>query len=66
MFTGCAGISPSKLEPPAKALLQPSPKLPEVKAGDDLVAKHAELRRGYATETDKYRRLQKYVKTILK
>ena len=66
-LAGCAGtVAPSQLEPPAAVLLKPPAKLPELKAGDDLVVKHADLRRQYATETDKQRRLQRYVKTILK
>lgn len=65
-LAGCAGtLSPSQLEPPAAALMKPPAKMPEIKAGDDLVQHHATLRRLYATETDKQRRLQKYIKTIL-
>lgn len=67
MFAGCANtVSPSQLEPPAKALMSPPAKLPELKAGDDLVVKHMELRRSYSTETDKLRRLQVYVRTVTK
>jgi hypothetical protein len=44
----------------------PSPKLHDLKPGDDLVPAHVELRRAYATETDKYRRLQRWVRTVLK
>jgi hypothetical protein len=46
-------------------MVPPRPLQP-LKAGDDLVHKHAELRRQYSTETDRQRRLQRYVKTILK
>ena len=67
LFAGCAGsITPSQLEPPASVLLVPPAKLPAIKAGDDLVQKHADLRRAYSTQTDRYRRLQRYVRTILK
>jgi hypothetical protein len=67
VLTGCAGsVTPSQLEPPAAVLLKPPAKLPEIKAGDDLVQKHADLRRTYSTETDRYKRLQRYVRTILK
>jgi hypothetical protein len=66
-LAGCAGtVSPSQLEPPAAILMKPPAKLPDLKAGDDLVQKHADLRRAYSTETGKYVRLQKYVRTITK
>ncbi len=64
VLAGCGGtVSPSQLEPPAKVLMSPPAKLPDVKAGDDLVQSHLALRRMYATETGKYRRLQRWVKT---
>lgn len=67
ILSGCAAVlPPSQLEPPASRLMAPPPALHDLKPGDDLVPAHAELRRAYATETDKYRRLQKYVRTILK
>jgi hypothetical protein len=65
VLTGCGTVIPSQLEPPAKALMVPPAKLPDIKTGDDLVQKHADLRRLYATETDKQRRLQKYVRTLI-
>jgi hypothetical protein len=66
-LAGCAGtVSPSQLEPPAKALMVPPTKLPTLKAGDDLVHEHARLRRMYSTEAGKLTRIQRYVKTILK
>jgi hypothetical protein len=65
LLTGCAGPIPSKIEPPAAVLLSPPAKIPDVKAGDDLVQKHVELRRLYLTESGKYRRLQRYVRTVL-
>jgi hypothetical protein len=46
-------------------MVPPKP-MPTLKAGDDLVVKHAELRRDAATEKDRLRRLQRYVKTIVK
>jgi hypothetical protein len=67
VLTGCAGtVSPSQLEPPAKILLVSPKPLPTIKAGDDLVQRHADLRRSYSTETDRYRRLQRWVKTVIK
>jgi hypothetical protein len=66
MLCGCGStLSTSQLEPPAKVLMAPSPKLADPKAGDDLVQSHVELRRNYATETGKLARLQRYVRTIL-
>lgn len=65
-LSGCANsVSPSGLEPPAKVLMVPPRSLPALKAGDDLVHKHAELRRMYSSETDRQRRLQRWVKTVL-
>lgn len=65
-LAGCASaVNPSKLEGPAKVLMMPPKALPELKAGDDLVQRHADLRRQYSTETDKLRRLQRWVKTVL-
>jgi hypothetical protein len=67
VLTGCASsVNPSQIEPPAKALLVPPRPLPAIKAGDDLVQKHADLRRSYSSETSKLVRLQRYVRTIVK
>lgn len=67
LLSACSpSLSPSQIEPPAAVLLAPSPKLQEVKEGDDLVRKHVELRRQYLTEVGKYRRLQKWANTVLK
>ena len=66
LLSACSqGLTPSQLEPPAAVLLAPSPRLADVKEGDDLVRKHVELRRAYLTETGKLRRLQRYVTTVL-
>jgi hypothetical protein len=65
-LAGCAGsITPSQLEPPAAVLLKPPAKLSDPKAGDDLVQEHIELRRLYSSETNKYRRLQRWTRTVL-
>ena len=67
VLTGCSGsITPSQLAPPAKVLLISPKPLPKLKAGDDLVQRHADLRRSYSTETDRYRRLQRWGRTVLK
>lgn len=65
VLAGCATPAPSQLEPPAKALMVPPKPMPTLKAGDDLVHKHAELRRQYSTEAGKLTRLQRYVRTIV-
>jgi hypothetical protein len=57
-------VSPSQLEKPAAALMIPPKPFRTLKAGDDLVKEYAELRRDSATEKDRLRRLQRYVKTI--
>lgn len=67
LFAGCSGsLTPSQLEPPAAVLLVPPPRLVDYKKGDDLVQKNADLRRAYISQTDRYRRLQRWVKTVLK
>jgi hypothetical protein len=65
VLPACASVSPSQLEPPAKGLMVPPAKLADLKAGDDLVQRHAELRRQYSTEVGKLTRIQRYVKTVL-
>jgi hypothetical protein len=66
-ITGCSGtVSPSQLEPPAAALLVPPKPLADPKKGDDLVVLYKGLRKDYAAETSKLRRLQIYTKTVLK
>jgi hypothetical protein len=65
LFAGCAGsVSPSQLEPPAAVLLQPPPKLPAVKEGDDAVKLLIDSRRRYASIADRHRRLQRWVNTV--
>jgi hypothetical protein len=44
--------------------MAPPARLPDVKPGDDLIKAHVALRRSYASETGKYRRLQAYVAAI--
>jgi hypothetical protein len=65
LLTGCAGLSPSKIEPPAAVLLSPPAKIPDVKAGDDLVQNHLHLRRQYVTLASRHKRLQKWADTVL-
>jgi hypothetical protein len=66
-LAGCAGtVSPSQLEPPAKALMVPPKPLADPKKGDDLVELHEGLRKDYKNEASKLRRLQTYVRTIVK
>lgn len=62
-LAGCASAIPT--EPPSPRLMTPAKPLDDVKAGDDIVAKHAELRRQYGRETSKVRGLQAYVKALL-
>lgn len=66
-LAGCGStVTLSQLEPPAAALLVPPKPLSDPKKGDDLVELHKGLRRDYAIETSKLRRLQAYTRTILK
>ena len=63
LLAGCAsgkGTEP----PPARCMLAPKP-LGDIKPGEDIIAKHAELRRDYGKETSKVRCLQSYTKASL-
>jgi hypothetical protein len=65
-LAGCGGtLSPSQLEPPAAVLLQPPPKLPAVKEGDDAVKLLIDSRRRYASIADRHKRLQLWATTVL-
>lgn len=63
LLAGCAtgkGTEP----PPARCMLAPKP-LGDIKPGDDIIQKHAELRRDYGREAGKLRCLQGYTKASL-
>lgn len=63
LLAGCAtgeGTEP----PPAGCMLAPKP-LTDIKPGDDIIQKHAELRRDYGKEAGKLRCLQSYTKASL-
>jgi hypothetical protein len=60
-----ASVAPSQLEPPAAVLLQPPPKLPAVKEGDDAVKLLIDTRRRYAGLVDRHKRLQRWTTTVL-
>jgi hypothetical protein len=62
-LAGCAtgaGTEP----PPARCMLPPKP-LTDIKPGEDIIQKHAELRRDYGRETGKLRCMQSYSKALL-
>jgi hypothetical protein len=58
--SGCAGGG--KLPLPAERLMQTPAKLEDVKEGDDLIGKHAELRGNYTQCSSRLRGLQTYVR----
>ena len=63
LLAGCAtgkGTEP----PPPRCMLAPKP-LGDIKPGEDIIAKHAELRRDYGKETSKLRCMQAYSKALL-
>ena len=63
LLAGCAPGKPTE-PPPARCMLAPKP-LGDIKPGEDIIAKHAELRRDYGKETGKLRCMQGYSKALL-
>lgn len=64
LLAGCAG-GPAT-EPPAPWMMAKPKPLSDIKAGDDIVEKYAELRRDAGRDKGQIRGLQSYVRTILK
>ena len=63
LLAGCAtgkGTEP----PPARCMLPPKP-LGDIKPGEDIIQRHAELRRDYGKETSKLRCMQSHSKALL-
>ncbi len=63
VLAGCATSSGTE-PPPARCMIAPKP-LGDIKAGDDVIQKHAELRRDYGRETSKLRCMQGYSRALL-
>lgn len=63
LLAGCASGLPT--EPPAPWMMAKPKPLTDVKAGDDIVQKYAELRRDAGKDKSRVRGLQAYVKTLL-
>lgn len=64
LFAGCASAPPT--EPPAPWMLARPKPIADVKSGDDIIEKYAELRRDAGKDKSQIRGLQAYVRTILK
>lgn len=66
--SGCGGppVPPSSLKPPPSRCMKAPEPLEELQQGDDLVLKHADLRRSYGQETSKQKCLARYINTIRK
>jgi len=62
LLTGCASYTPGTLVPPAPRCMIPPAKLPNLTQGDNLVEKHASLRRDYASVASRTKCLQRYVR----
>jgi hypothetical protein len=65
-LAGCAPMNVGGLEPPASTLLKTPAPIPEVKEGDNLAVDNSKVRHVCSVTTDKFIRLQRYVKIILK
>jgi len=63
LLAGCASSQGTE-PPPARCMLAPKP-LGDIKPGEDIIQKHAELRRDYGKETGKLRCMQSYSKALL-
>ena len=64
LFAGCASAPPT--EPPAPWMLARPKPIADVKSGDDIIEKYAELRRDAGKDKSQIRGLQAYVRTIVK
>ena len=63
LLAGCASSKGTE-PPPPRCMLAPKP-LGDIKPGEDIIAKHAELRRDYGKESGKLRCMQSYSKALL-
>lgn len=63
---GCSALPLPPLEGVAERCMVRPQGLPEMKAGDDLVTKSAELRRSYAQVASRLRCTQRYIATVTK
>ncbi len=66
LLSGCAGYIPSALNPPAPRCMKPALALSKLKAGDNLIQAHADLRRNYAVIASRLACTQRYIKTVTK
>jgi hypothetical protein len=66
ILAACGGppAPPSQLKNPPSWCLSGPQKLPQLSPGENLIEKHASLRRQYSIEASKTRCLQRYVRTI--
>lgn len=64
MIAGCASAPPT--EPPAPWMMAKPKPISDIKAGDDIIEKYAELRRDAGKDKSQIRGLQSYVKAIVK
>jgi hypothetical protein len=65
-LTGCATTTPTKVVDVAPRCKQSPSGLTELKEGDNLIDKHAELRREYATVASRLRCTQRYISAVRK
>lgn len=65
-LAGCATYAPAKLTDVHPRCKQSPAGLTELKQGDNLVDKHAELRREYATVASRLKCTQRYISAVTK
>jgi hypothetical protein len=66
VLTGCATTTPTKVVDVAPRCKQTPSGLAELKEGDNLIDKHAEVRREYATVASRLRCTQRYISAVRK
>lgn len=65
-LSGCGGpqVPPSKLVRPADELMRAPDRLPDLEVGEDIGQHAIKIRKLYGKTASRFRRLQRYVRTV--